>query len=332
MKKKRFKFYLRICLWLFILLNVLTYIHAYKFTHFTERIEVTENETPQKKTQLEQLTLLDKMAIIPFGVSHTKPENKTLPDRNYERITFESRAKKEIEGWLLPIADAKGTVILFHGYLGVKSLQLEEAYSFNELGYNALMVDFLGHGGSEGESTSIGFGEAVDVIYAYYHVAEELEEENILLFGASMGAAAILRALSISDIQPTAILIECPFGSMKQTIQNRFTVLNAPSFPTAQLLVFWGGVQNGFWAFEHNPQDYAQQVNTPTLLMYGKKDTRVMLEETENIYHALSGYKRLQIFENSGHQSYCNNEHELWIQSVESFLEDVGNGESFLSI
>ncbi len=331
MKKKRFKFYLRIGIWLFILLNVLTYIHAYKFTHFTERIEATDG-TPHQKPQLEQLTLLDKMAIIPFGVSHLKPENEISPDRNYERITFESRAKKEIEGWLLPVVDAKGTVILFHGYLGVKSLQLEEAYSFNEMGYNALMVDFLGHGGSEGESTSIGFGEAVDVIYAYYHVREELEEENILLFGASMGAAAILRALSISDIQPTAILIECPFGSMNQTIKNRFTVLNAPSFPTAQLLVFWGGVQNGFWAFEHNPQDYAKQVNTPTLLMYGKKDTRVVMEETENIYHALGGYKRLQIFENSAHQSYCKNEHELWMQTIEEFLEEVGTGEPYLSI
>ncbi|MEZ4884331.1 MAG: alpha/beta fold hydrolase [Chitinophagales bacterium] len=327
MKKSRFKFFLRITIWLFILLNVLTYIHAYKFTHFS-----LEDKKIERSKGIEQLTMMDKLALIPFGVDHPKPQNEVLPTKKYERVTFPSRGEKEIEGWLLPVENAKGTVILFHGYLGVKSLQLEEAYGFNEMGYNALMIDFLGHGGSEGKSTSIGYGEAVDVIYAYYFAEEELMEDNIVLFGASMGAAAILRALSISDIQPAAILVECPFGSMQQTIQNRFTVLNAPSFPTSQLLVLWGGLQNGFWAFKHNPADYAKAVRTPTLLMYGKKDSRVMLEETESIYQSLSGYKHLQIFENSGHQSYCRNEHELWMQSVEVFLEEVMTGEPFLSI
>ncbi|MFK7905736.1 MAG: prolyl oligopeptidase family serine peptidase, partial [Chitinophagales bacterium] len=80
------------------------------------------------------------------------------------------------------------------------------------------------------------------------------------------------------------------------------------------------------------PEDYAKSVRTPTLLMYGKQDSRVMMEETQNIYRALGGFKHLQVFEESGHQSYCSNEHEIWMQTVEEFLEEVTSGEPYLSI
>lgn len=56
-------------------------------------------------------------------------------------------------------------------------------------------------------------------------------------------------------------MIECPFGSMYKTVCARFKTMNAPTFPMAGLLVFWGGMQNNFWAFEHNPTEYAKNIN-----------------------------------------------------------------------
>ena len=41
---------------------------------------------------------------------------------------------------------------------------------------------------------------------------------------------------------------------------DRFHSMKIPSFPMAVLLDFWGGVQNGFWAFGHNPTAYARSV------------------------------------------------------------------------
>lgn len=85
-------------------------------------------------------------------------------------------------------------------------------------------------------------------------------------------------------------MIECPFGSMYKTVCARFKTINAPTFPMAGLLVFWGGIQNNFWAFEHNPTN----IKCPTLLLYGAKDGKVSKEEIDEIYNNLGGQKKLK--------------------------------------
>jgi alpha-beta hydrolase superfamily lysophospholipase len=89
-------------------------------------------------------------------------------------------------------------------------------------------------------------------------------EQNIYLFGTSMGAVAAMKAVSDLNIKPKGIIIECPFGTMYETVCSRFKTMNAPAFPMAGLLVFWGGLQNGFWAFGHNPVAYASNIKCPT--------------------------------------------------------------------
>lgn len=90
----------------------------------------------------------------------------------------------------------------------------------------------------------------------------------------------------------------------------------------AGLLVFWGGIQNGFWAFSHNPQDYAGSVNFPTLLLYGGKDAEVSQEETDDIFTHLNGKKRLITFADAGHENYLKKYKKEWVKEVSAFLND----------
>src|SRR3712207_7040402 len=53
-------------------------------------------------------------------------------------------------------------------------------------------MDMSGHGGSAGNVTTIGYHEAADVAAAYQY-AQTLDD-RVVLYGVSMGAAAILRA------------------------------------------------------------------------------------------------------------------------------------------
>lgn len=52
-----------------------------------------------------------------------------------------------------------------------------------------------------------------------------------------------------------------------------FAACFAPTFPMTGLLVFWGGVQNGFWAFGHNPTAYAKKISCPTLVLFTEDRT-----------------------------------------------------------
>lgn len=241
---------------IFTLVNVIAFFHAYKFTHFTG-----ENVA---KTNAKRLTGFDKIKTLLFGIDNPKPKNNSTPTRKSETVTLQSN--KSMECWFIKTDSSKGTVILFHGYGGQKSSLLEKSDEFIKQGCNTFLVDFMGSGGSEGNQTTVGFKEAVEVKTCFDYLAEN-GEKNIYLFGTSLGAVAIMKSINDYNINPKGIIIECPFGSMYQTTCARFNIMKVPAFPMAGLLVFWGGVQNGFWAFGHNPIKYAGTIKCPTLLL-----------------------------------------------------------------
>jgi pimeloyl-ACP methyl ester carboxylesterase len=103
-------------------------------------------------------------------------------------------------------------------------------------------------------------------------------------------------------------------------VKNRFRMMGVPAFPMAHLLVFWGGVQNGFNAYGHNPRDYAKSITTPTLLLYGEKDDRVTTKETAEIFAHLAGPRQLVTYPLAGHENYLNKYGVQWTADVARFL------------
>lgn len=295
---------------IFIFMNVAAVFHSYKFTHFID------NKTEKTKDP-KNLSSGEKIKTLLMGVSNPRPENLTFPTNKYETVKLKSN--REIECWSIETENAKGTVILFHGFVGNKSSMLDKASIFNGIGYNTFLVDFMGSGGSQGNQTTIGFLEAEQVKTSYEYLKEK-GENNICIFGTSMGAAATMKAISDFDIKPKGIILECPFGSMYETVCARFKTMNIPAFPMAGLLVFWGGLQNGFWAFEHKPTEYAKKINCKTLLLYGAKDEKVSREEIDQIFKNLEGQKRLKIYEEAGHDNYFVKYKKDWTEDIEEFL------------
>ncbi|MBE9078296.1 hypothetical protein IQ241_13505 [Romeria aff. gracilis LEGE 07310] len=52
-----------------------------------------------------------------------------------------------------------------------------------------------------------------------------------------MGAVAVMRAISLHDIQPDAAILESPFDRLLSTVCHRFEAMGIPSFPGAELIV-----------------------------------------------------------------------------------------------
>lgn len=295
---------------IFILLNIIAFFHAYKFTHFGDNTLVRTRDP-------KELTFIRRIKSLAFGINNPRPTNGQFPAKPYETIRLKSN--KTIECWLMKTENAKGTVVLFHGFAGEKSSLVEKAVIFQELGYNALLVDFMGSGGSEGNQTTIGFFEA-EQVKACFNYLKSTGESKIYLWGTSMGAVAIMKAISNYAIQPTGIMIECPFGSMYKTVCARFKLMNTPSFPMAGLLVFWGGLQNNFWAFGHNPIEYAKKITCPTLLMYGALDNKVSRAEIDEIFANIQVEKQLKIYPKAEHENYLVKYKQEWVEDITNFL------------
>lgn len=210
---------------------------------------------------------------------------------------------------------------MFHGYSSAKSGILPYSEVFNQKGYSTFLVDFRGSGESTGFTTTVGFKESMDVKVVYDYLKAQGISEPIILFGTSMGAVAIMKSIQDFQIKPDKIILECPFGSMLTTTKKRFEAMNLPSFPFAEILLFYGGLQTGFNAFQHNPTNYAKFIDLPTLLLYGVKDARVTRPEIYEIFQNLKGEKELGLMHNSEHEVYLNDDKVAWNTAIDDFLE-----------
>jgi alpha-beta hydrolase superfamily lysophospholipase len=300
----------------FLSLNVLVYRQARALTHFGP---------PGPHVRFQSMSLASLLTAAVAGVPVPRPENHRTPadvGLDFKRAVFPGGRGIPLEAWVVPALPSRGTVVLFHGHAASKDSQLREARVFHEMGLNAVLVDFFGSGGSGGNETSIGFYEAQDVTKAYEYAQHLPDAGPIILFGSSMGAAAILKSVADDQLRPAGLILECPFYSLVGTIRHRFGAI--PSFPLADLLVAWGGVAEGFNAFSFRPVDSAAHVASPALLMNGDSDPFVRRAEAQGIYDALRGPKTLKFFAGFGHGSCIRANSDEWKKAVSTFLFAIG--------
>lgn len=279
----------------FMGLNVLAYNHAWAMLHYT-----TGGDRTSKP---EGLGILQKANVLLVGVNIPRPTSHRLPSElaaDCRELTINGSNRITLDAWYCDRGTSTPLVILFHGYSAEKTALLAEAHVFLELGASVMLVDFRGSGGSSESYTTIGVHESDDVAAVVRFAERNLSHSGIVLFGQSMGAVAILRAMQAHDIQPDAVILEAVFDTLLNTVRNRFASMRIPSFPGAELLVFWGGRQWGFNGFRHNPVDYASSVRCPILFMHGRDDPRARIEEGRRVFDAVPGRKDFVAFDSPG--------------------------------
>lgn len=309
--------------WLYVILllallvpNALAYLHARAMTHF-----VTSGQT----TSANGLSWADKMRVLLFGLRIHRADNHGTPadlGLDYQTHHFAGGAGT-LEAWVIEAQPRRGVVLIFHGYSGSKSDFIEVARRLHDRGWTSVLVDFRGAGGSSGQDTTIGWHEADDVAATVAWTREHLQEPAPVLYGFSMGAAAILRAVAVHDVHPRALIVEASFDRMLSTVEHRFHNLGIPAFPAATLLVFWGGARNGFNAFAHNPVQYAAAVTCPTLMLHGGADKVVAQAEARNVFNALAGPKFLHVFPHAPHEASRTVSQQDWQSAFAPFLDRV---------
>lgn len=299
----------------FALLNALAYVHARSFTAFAR----DGRRTPDP----DRLSLRQKLQVLVAGPVVPRPAIRETPanlDLAFETHRFRTGDGLTLEAWRLPRPDAKGMVLLFHGYADSKSSLLTEARVFHAMGYEPVLVDFRGSGGSDGHTTTIGFDEAEDVWTSVVFAGRWPASAHLVLFGSSMGAAAVLRAAALHELPVDALILQAPFASLTEAVGHRFDNMRAPRFPAAALLVFWGGYQRGFDGFSHDPVRYAESVRVPVLLLQGERDPLACIGEARAIYDHLRGRKELVVFPRASHVSLFRADRPRWRRAVQGFL------------
>ena len=316
-QKKYIKIIIGTLIILFIILNAGIIVQSYTLTHFDEKAKPID---PEYKP-----TFSETVSIALFGLDLPRPKAKQHPNRRYETLYIPVSEGKKLEAWLIHTDSIKhGTVLCFHGYMDEKSTMLDRAHAYLDMGYDVLLTDFMGAGGSYGNQTTIGFLEAENVKIVHDYTVSALKEDKIIMSGFSMGAVAIMKAQADYDLLTQALILEAPYSTFKNAVANRIDKLGIPKWPTTGLFTFWTGIINGFNAFEANPEDYAKKITIPTLLMCGGKDQNIPTKETQHIFNELASRKKqLEIFPESIHESYLVKYPKEWYTIVYDFLNKL---------
>jgi alpha-beta hydrolase superfamily lysophospholipase len=302
----------------FVVANTLVYQHAAAMTDFAAAGERTERP--------ENLSLWDKVKVLSTGITLVRrPLDKTPADYGLQYSThrLDNSLGYELHAWHTSVPNAQSTVLLFHGYGGNASLMLEHSKAFNDLGYNTFVLDFFGSGGSSGTHTTVGVAEAQDVKVAVDYVREHWPDQRYWLFGQSMGAAAITRAVAELGVEADALVLESSYDTLLHTAQVRFNSMGLPGSPFAQWLLFWGGVRHGFNPFDMKPAEFAESITTPTLLLQGGIDVRVPNEQAQAIDSALAGWHELAVFEEAGHVGMLKSDPVRWREEVQLLSQQI---------
>jgi uncharacterized protein len=266
-----------------------------------------------------------------WGLGKVRSVNSKLPtaleleytDLNIP-IAGDLKSEQMLALWSIPArtAPAAGTILLFHGNDSSKSSLIASARVFHDLNYDCLLVDFRGAGDSTGTITTVGLREAEDV-KTVFDYARSHYSSPLILYGISMGSAAIMRSIAVAEVRPAAVILELPYLRLIDSIGVRLKAFHLPKFPLAHALVFWGGTQHGYDGFAHNPIDYADRIKCPSLILHGRLDRWVTVAEIESLFDRLPSPKELAIFPTAGHNLLVTVDRQLWRDRVGNFMAQI---------
>lgn len=300
-----------------LLINISTALYADKLTrYYTSLPEDYSNSSGN---------IFAKSWKLFTGPRYPRSNIQESPVFAFDTVRLQTKKGQAIDAWFARTdSAAKGTVILFHG-IGVNKMSLiDESNEFRYMGFNIMMVDFRGHGNSEGNRTTIGYREAEEVQLAYEYVKQK-GEKNIFMYGSSMGAVSVTRAVYLYDLKVTGLILEMPFYSLQTYLKARASQIGFPEQPFAFFTSFWIGLEKGFNGYKHKTTRYAAAIKCPVLLTWGTLDHYVNEKEIRSIYDAIrSPGKKLVVFEGASHESLLRKDADKWRTSTENFLKSPG--------
>ncbi len=204
----------------------------------------------------------------------------------FEAITFHSVDDTKLSGWLIP-GQAEAPVILFcMGNAGNISHRLETLQLLHKIGVNVFIFNYRGYGTSAGKANEAGL--YMDVIAAVDLLRERgWRNSQIIIFGRSLGAAVGLEAAI--KVKPAGLIMESAFTSVQ--------AMGSYHYPLLNYLLGW------LIDADYNNLEKISSLQSPLLLIHGKRDTICPPHMAEELFDKARGDKNLHWIEGADHNN-----------------------------
>ncbi len=220
--------------------------------------------------------------------------------------------------------DAKGTILLFHGYHSCPVRDFSTIYTdYARLGYRSVYVHQRAHGKSGGRFTCLGIKEKEDCL-AWTRCINETygADAPVFLSGVSMGATTVLLAAgSALPANVKGVIADCGFTSPKEILA--YLLENKYHLPSRLVLPVMAAVirlSAGYRPDAESTPAAMQQIRIPVLLIHGKADHFVPCEMSVRNQTAARGNCTLLLVEGARHAKSFETDPERYLAAVEKFI------------
>ncbi|WP_163655583.1 Ig-like domain-containing protein [Listeria sp. PSOL-1] len=238
------------------------------------------------------------------------------------------------------------TVILHSGYRAAATALLGEAEMFSKLGYNVLLPDTRSHNRSGGEYITFGYYEKDDLNKWIDQETALKPDQEILLYGVSMGAAATMLSQQTPHENVTAYIADCGYASLSEQLKDTLHLLTRFFKYIPYLNQFnWNDEEDklinllnelkikpilGFDLYEVTPLESVKASTVPKLFVHGGVDWFISPRSMDKLYKASPGYTEKLLVRTAAHAKSFRSAPQRYEDKVTSFLYNVEHPEPAL--
>lgn len=227
----------------------------------------------------------------------TIPQGKTLRkyEIDYRPVDLITEDGIRLSAWYTPPRNG-AVILLAHGY-GNKRPEWVYALLARKK-YGVLAWDARAHGESDGNISTIGYLEVLDVKAALEYVRTQPDVDHIGAWGGSMGGATVIRAAAEFP-QIEAVFVDSSFTSLEDEFNYLvpYPLIN----PVAKFIVTSG---TGLNLDQVNPLDDIVRISPrPVYIVQGMADTVAPPDSGEKLFNAAGEPRFLWQQDKVPHQS-----------------------------
>jgi pimeloyl-ACP methyl ester carboxylesterase len=256
----------------------------------------------------------------------------------YEDASFTVRDERtgrplRVAAWWIPCPAAGGKpsdrcVVLLHGYADAKVGVIAWAPVWQKLGFNILAPDLRAHGESEGRESTAGYYERYDVdqVVSRLRAERPAATRQVVLFGASLGAAVAVATAALRD-DLAAVVLESPYADFRAAARTHMDLLGLPggALQSAALRLAGWMANADFDAVR--PAQLLRSVRCPVLVIAPAEDVFLGAQGSAALESALAarppgaGLAELWRVEGAGHLLGVHADFDAYAARLASFLD-----------
>jgi fermentation-respiration switch protein FrsA (DUF1100 family) len=219
-------------------------------------------------------------------------------DLNHEAVSFQSSDGETLHGWFFPSdkRPAKGTILHLHGNSANMTNYLYYVAFLVKEGYHLLMFDYRGFGKSSGEPSPGGVLRDSEAALAYLRSRNEVRDDQIIIYGQSLGAAVAISLVGRSDKRGIkAVIAEAPFSAYRRAAQEKMEEVF--------FLSWFSGLAADISIDDRtSPIRFVRQVSpVPLLIVHGTADRVVPFAHGQRLFDRAIEPKTFWVIEEGRH-------------------------------